>query len=403
MIGRKGRLPGDRRVRIERVKPLDYFLRGTRPVRRPRSPWVVLILGLFAMLTAVGTVLLALPIATADGQQHATPRRAVHRDLGRLDDRARPRPTRRRIGARSGRSSSSVLIAARRVRVHDRLDALPPAPRRSADEPERPAAGAGRGWRPAAGQGHGPRPARRACSRSSARPPGRWCWPPPSSCTVRTRRRRPGGASSTPISAFNNGGFDLFGELRSLTHLADAPTILVPIGTLIVLGGLGFAIVGDVVGEAALGPPGARDEARPPRDGDPDRGRRPRDGRVRMDEPRDPRAARSRRPGRQRALPLGEPAQRRVRFDRRRLARERVAVPRHRPDVHRRSERIDRGRRQDQHAWPCCSSRRGRPSAAVHPRPHSAGRIPHVIVYRCVGDLPHRRSRARSSLRSRSS
>ena len=33
------------------------------------------------------------------------------------------------------------------------------------------------------------------------------------------------------ISAFNNGGFDLFGELRSLTHLADAPAILAAIGT----------------------------------------------------------------------------------------------------------------------------------------------------------------------------
>jgi trk system potassium uptake protein TrkH len=48
------------------------------------------------------------------------------------------------------------------------------------------------------------------------------------------------------ISAFNNGGFDLFGELRSLTGFANAPAILVPIGILIVLGGLGYAIVGDV-------------------------------------------------------------------------------------------------------------------------------------------------------------
>ena len=78
------------------------------------------------------------------------------------------------------------------------------------------------------------------------------------------------------VSAFNNGGFDLFGELQSLTQLADAPTILVPMGTLIVLGGLGYAIVGRRLGEAALGPARARDEACAPRDGDPDRGRRPR-------------------------------------------------------------------------------------------------------------------------------
>ena len=115
------------------------------------------------------------------------------------------------------------------------------------------------------------------------------------------------------VSAFNNGGFDLFGELQSLTQLANAPTILMPIGILIVLGGLGYAIVGDVwvkrrwvrlaletklvllgtvilIAVGALGTAGSS-------------------GRT-----RDPRAARARGPRRQRALPLGEPAQRRVRF-----------------------------------------------------------------------------------------
>ena len=49
------------------------------------------------------------------------------------------------------------------------------------------------------------------------------------------------------ISAFNNGGIDLFGGFRGLTHLADVPVILVPIGVLMLLGGLGFALVGDVL------------------------------------------------------------------------------------------------------------------------------------------------------------
>ena len=49
------------------------------------------------------------------------------------------------------------------------------------------------------------------------------------------------------ISAFNNGGIDLFGGFRGLTDLADAPAVLVPIGALILIGGLGFAIVGDIV------------------------------------------------------------------------------------------------------------------------------------------------------------
>jgi trk system potassium uptake protein TrkH len=49
------------------------------------------------------------------------------------------------------------------------------------------------------------------------------------------------------VSAFNNGGIDLFGGFRGLTQVAEAPAILVPIGTLMLLGGLGFAIVGDIV------------------------------------------------------------------------------------------------------------------------------------------------------------
>src|SRR5829696_1516127 len=49
------------------------------------------------------------------------------------------------------------------------------------------------------------------------------------------------------ISSFNNAGFDLMGEFRSLNGFADDPLVFVPIGVLIVLGGLGVAIVGDVV------------------------------------------------------------------------------------------------------------------------------------------------------------
>jgi trk system potassium uptake protein TrkH len=49
------------------------------------------------------------------------------------------------------------------------------------------------------------------------------------------------------VSAFNNAGFDLTGGFRSITAYATQPLILVPIGLLIILGGLGFAIVGDAV------------------------------------------------------------------------------------------------------------------------------------------------------------
>jgi trk system potassium uptake protein TrkH len=49
------------------------------------------------------------------------------------------------------------------------------------------------------------------------------------------------------VSAFNNAGFDLMGGYASLTGFAEDPWVFLPIGVLIVLGGLGMAIVADVV------------------------------------------------------------------------------------------------------------------------------------------------------------
>ena len=48
------------------------------------------------------------------------------------------------------------------------------------------------------------------------------------------------------ISAFNNAGFDLLGGFDSLGAFAADPLVLVPLAVLIVLGGLGVAIVGDL-------------------------------------------------------------------------------------------------------------------------------------------------------------
>ncbi|MHB8172759.1 MAG: potassium transporter TrkG, partial [Thermincolia bacterium] len=44
------------------------------------------------------------------------------------------------------------------------------------------------------------------------------------------------------ISSFNNAGFDLFGNYRSLTGFVDDPVVNLTISTLIILGGLGFAV-----------------------------------------------------------------------------------------------------------------------------------------------------------------
>ena len=48
------------------------------------------------------------------------------------------------------------------------------------------------------------------------------------------------------VSAFNNAGFDLMGDFGSLSTFASDALVLVPIAVLIVLGGLGVAIVGDL-------------------------------------------------------------------------------------------------------------------------------------------------------------
>jgi trk system potassium uptake protein TrkH len=49
------------------------------------------------------------------------------------------------------------------------------------------------------------------------------------------------------VSAFNNAGFDLMGDFGSLRSFASDPLVLVPIAVLIILGGLGVAIVGDLI------------------------------------------------------------------------------------------------------------------------------------------------------------
>lgn len=49
------------------------------------------------------------------------------------------------------------------------------------------------------------------------------------------------------VSAFCNAGFDLFGNFQSLTIFQDDPIVLLTIGTLIVTGGLGFIVIYEIV------------------------------------------------------------------------------------------------------------------------------------------------------------
>jgi len=55
------------------------------------------------------------------------------------------------------------------------------------------------------------------------------------------------------VSSFNNAGFDLMGGFHSFTEFADDPFVLVPVGLLVLLGGLGAAIVGDVAAKRRWG------------------------------------------------------------------------------------------------------------------------------------------------------
>ena len=49
------------------------------------------------------------------------------------------------------------------------------------------------------------------------------------------------------VSAFCNAGFDLFGHFSSLTAFQNEPLVLLTISALIVLGGTGFAVLGEVI------------------------------------------------------------------------------------------------------------------------------------------------------------
>lgn len=49
------------------------------------------------------------------------------------------------------------------------------------------------------------------------------------------------------VSAFCNAGFDLFGHFSSLTAFQQEPLVLLTISALIVLGGTGFAVLGEVI------------------------------------------------------------------------------------------------------------------------------------------------------------
>lgn len=242
----RGQRPGDKRIRVTRAEPQEFRTAQPRRMRRRFSPPLVLI-GAFATLIAIGTALLSLPFATTTGT--ATPiidslfiatSATCVTGLVVLDTGTHWSPFGQVViaalmqlggfGIMTGATILLALVIGRRTSLRDRvvvkeslggleLGSVTWIVKRiaiftiacevigavilSARFVLGPEAG---------GVGD---------------PLGVW-W-----------------GIFHSISAFNNAGFDLIGGFRSLTPFRDDWVILGTHGILLVLGGLGWAIIGD--------------------------------------------------------------------------------------------------------------------------------------------------------------
>jgi trk system potassium uptake protein TrkH len=244
----EGRRPGDRRVRVERQRPQEFQVKPPKRLRRAPAPALSLIL-LFAGLISVGTVLLMLPIATASGEAtrfidalFTATSAACVTGLVVVDTATHWSPFGQIVilllvqaggfGIMAGSTLLLFLFIGRRTTLRDRilvqeslggihLGSVTTLLKRIAIFTI-------------------------ACevvgavilsvafvSGPEAGPPGDplgiW-W-----------------GIFHSISAFNNAGLDLTGDFRSLIPFRDDWVVLLTHAILLVLGGLGFAIVGDAV------------------------------------------------------------------------------------------------------------------------------------------------------------
>lgn len=240
----RGRRPGDRRVRVELVKPQAYEVRAPRRIRRPPSPAVVLIAG-FAVLIAIGAVVLMLPVASADGRWTEplvalfTATSAVcvtglvvvdtgtywsafgHLAIVVLIQIGG-------FGFMTGSTLLLFLLVGRRTGLRDRV--LVQASTGTPDLGSVTAVVRRVALFTVLAEGIGTAALAIAFfARGSDLPGAVWS------------------GLFHAVSAFNNAGFDLMGDFRSLTEFADEPPVPIVIAVLFVLGGLGYAIVGDVI------------------------------------------------------------------------------------------------------------------------------------------------------------
>ncbi|MFP5343729.1 MAG: TrkH family potassium uptake protein [Candidatus Limnocylindria bacterium] len=240
----QGRRPGDRRVRVELVQPREYRVAPPKRVSRPKPPGLVLLIG-FAVVIAIGAVILSLPISSASGEWTrpidalftATSAVCVT-GLVVLDTGTHWSAFGHVViavliqvggfGFMTGSTLLLFLLVGRRTGLRDRI-----LVQASTGVPELGSVTA-LVKRIAVFtlviEGIGAVVLGIAFLADGAAL-GKAAW----------------WGLFHSVSAFNNAGFDLIGGFRSLTDYADDPFILGPIAALLVIGGLGYAIVGDVI------------------------------------------------------------------------------------------------------------------------------------------------------------
>jgi trk system potassium uptake protein TrkH len=245
MVKRQGQRLGDVRIRVERVKPQAYDVRPDSRIRRPPPPAAVVLATGFALLILAGTLALMLPISSASGDWTrpldalftATSAVCVT-GLVVVDTADYWSPFGHVVllvliqaggfGFMTGSTLLLFLLVGRRTGLRDRILAQESTGVRDLGSVTTVLKRVALFTIIAEGLG-----------------------------TVVLAlgflaRYQDAGTAAWyglfhSISAFNNAGFDLMGGFRSLTDFANDPFVLVPIALLILVGGLGFAIVGDAL------------------------------------------------------------------------------------------------------------------------------------------------------------
>jgi trk system potassium uptake protein len=244
----RGRRPGDRRVRVEKVQSQSFSVKPPRRLRAAPTPASSLV-ALFVVLIAVGTVLLMLPFATNDGNStrfldalFTATSAACVTGLVVVDTATHWSPFGQVVillliqaggfGIMAGSTLLLMLFVGQRTTLRDRVrvqDALGGLSLGSVTSILRRIA-----LFTIACEAVG------AIVLSIAFMAGPEAGPPWHPLGIWW-------GVFHSVSAFNNAGFDVTGGFRSLTPFVDDWIVLLSIAVLLILGGLGFAIVGDAI------------------------------------------------------------------------------------------------------------------------------------------------------------